>query len=98
MNLTIINGEEQCKGKWTWIKKNKKSILDYVITRKEDLAEVENMYIDENKIVTPYRIDGKSTVYSDHSMMTVKTNLWVENNKPATAMHMSEELFHQKTS
>ena len=81
-NLCLVNSESICKGTWTRIEGEEKSILDYVITRKEDCGLFHDMLIDEEKNITPYTIeqdiDGKSrVVYSDHCMIRCKTQLKV---------------------
>ena len=54
LDLTIMNKEDICKGTWTRIQKDKKSVLDYMIIKKKDLPLVSEMSIDESKILTPY--------------------------------------------
>ena len=42
--LAMINGSELCKGLWTRVEKNQKSILDYVLMTKENLDTERNDY------------------------------------------------------
>ena len=79
LDLTVINGEKCCKGLWTRIQKEKRSVLDYIITKKQDLQLVQKMVIDENKIKTPYRItQEKEIVYTDHCMMVLSMALQIQ--------------------
>ena len=85
-NLCILNGEEFCSGKWTRIEGSERSILDYVITRKEDRSIFSSMHIDEEKLITPYNVEqepaGARIVYTDHCMMKVKAAMIVHLIKP----------------
>ena len=57
---------------------NKKSVLDYVITTKEDAIHFNEMLIDEERVITPYRVektDGMVRIkYTDHHMIRCKIN------------------------
>ena len=33
-DMTILNADKRCKGKWTWMRRNSKSIIDYVLLDK----------------------------------------------------------------
>ena len=85
MDLAIVNGKEFCKGTWTRIQKEQKSVLDYMIMKNHDVHHIEKMVIDENKIKTPYRITSeKELIYTDHCMMitTMKFQMQGEKMKP----------------
>ena len=76
-NLCILNGEKCCKGKWTRIEGEEKSILDYIIINQEDKELYTDMYVDEDKQITPYNVEqelgGVRFVYSDHCMIRVRS-------------------------
>jgi hypothetical protein len=42
-NLRIINSTDKCEGKWTWMKRNLKSVIDYVITDETTEGNIEKM-------------------------------------------------------
>ena len=91
-DLSIINGEDLCEGTWTRIQKNKKSVLDYMITKEQDIGKVKKMRIDEDKIITPYRVnEEKETVYTDHCMMELTTQLMLKNPKELDKKYLSEK-------
>ena len=73
-DMEVLNGLETCNGMWTRQENDKKSVLDYMIIQKSDIEKVSQVTIDENKLITPFRMvkkDGKvCTVYSDHNAMT----------------------------
>ena len=82
-NLAIGNAQNICKGLWTRIEGNEKSVLDYVITFKDDVASLMNMEIDEEKTITPYHIDTVTNErkYTDHCMITGQMDL-LTTDKP----------------
>ena len=67
--LTIINALEERVGTWTRKEKGKRSIIDYVIMEQKDLDKVKQIWIDEEKEWTPYRVTEKGEVYTDHCAM-----------------------------
>lgn len=79
-NLSIANNEECCKGLWTRVEGTEKSVIDYIIIRKEDTQYMSEMIVDEEKECTPYTtetIEGKSQIkYTDHNMMVAKVD-WI---------------------
>ena len=54
LNLKIMNTSSTCKGLWTRVEGDHKSVLDYVIMNKEDEELVESIRIDEEHEITPY--------------------------------------------
>ena len=56
MGLTIINAEKGCTGKWRGVEDGHSSILDYVLTNRDDAVYIEEMIIDGNRERTPYRV------------------------------------------
>ena len=82
LDLAIINGEECSEGTWTRIQKEKKSVLDYIITEKKDMSQIKKLIIDEEKMKTPYRInEDNDMIYTDHCMMILTTSLIVETKR-----------------
>ena len=49
-NKDIINMAEMCKGKWTWMRNNQKSIIDYVLTNENMTSVVSEMTVDDKGI------------------------------------------------
>ena len=80
--LIIANALQKCKGKWTRIENDKKSILDYLIIDEESEAAITNIEIDEEKYHTPYRIEALRKIYSDHCAI-ISTLNWTWNAKEA---------------
>ena len=76
-NLSIINKSDRCEGLWTRKEGNNKSIIDYVLTAKENEKHVDKMIIDENKTFTPFHIVKNRTIYTDHCAIVVKMNLYI---------------------
>ena len=91
-DLCLLNKERCCKGTWTRIEGSDKSILDYMIVRKEDVEMYTEMFVDEGKDITPYRIEtyeqSNRIVYSDHCMIKCVAELKVECNGKVTNKHM----------
>ena len=70
-NLTVLSNHIRCKGVWTRIQKDQKSVTDYGLIMRQDDNRVERVTIDENKEITPYRV-ADEIVYTDHcAMLTV---------------------------
>ena len=85
-NLTMLNGEKCCSGLWTRMRDDEHSVLDYIITRKEDVGLVNNMLIDQERNVTPYSLEYSlnqefKRTYSDHFTITCSINWKVEGRK-----------------
>ena len=78
--MIVINSHNKYKGLWTRIEGNKKSVIDYVLTSKENEKNVNEMIIDDNKTITPFHIVNNITLYSDHCSIIVKMN-WHMANK-----------------
>ena len=102
-DLQILNATESCKGLWTREEKGKKSVLDYVLIKKEDVGAVEKMYIDEGKHITPYtKTSTEEKTYTDHNTITVKINWTVANKtqttKKTTLTQKNKERFKRETT
>ena len=66
-NLKILNTSKKCTGLWTWVKGEKKSVLDYMIIEAENEDLVREMWIDSDREYTPkHLVDGRY-VYTDHN-------------------------------
>ena len=69
-NMVAVNEGSKCKGKWTRVEGDTKSIIDYVLTKDSD-AVIREMIIDEEKEFSVYhRTDGETT-YSDHNSIII---------------------------
>lgn len=75
--ISIINKSTVCEGLWTRTEGKNRSIIDYVLTSKEDEKHVYKMIIDENKNFTPFHIVKNRTIYTDHCTIIVKMNLYI---------------------
>eukprot|EP00112_Aurelia_sp_Birch-Aquarium-sp1_P014117 Seg3022.3 transcript_id=Seg3022.3/GoldUCD/mRNA.D3Y31 product="hypothetical protein" protein_id=Seg3022.3/GoldUCD/D3Y31 len=73
--MTILNATDKCKGLWTREQGSTKSILDYFLIKEEDKEYAKEIIIDEEKVITPFRIVKKKgsikTIYTDHNAMGV---------------------------
>ena len=79
--MIIINSHNKCRGLWTRIEDNKKSVIDYVLTSEENENNINEMIIDDNKTVTPFHIVNNRTVYSDHCSIIVKMNWYLASKE-----------------
>ena len=76
-SLKVLNFNELCDGKWTRVQIvngiEVKSVIDYCITNKTISEKLENMIVDEEKLICPYRIKKTKKVtklqYSDHNTL-----------------------------
>ena len=56
-DLVIINKEKEvCKGLWTRVQGQERSILDYVLTNSKLLSTVAEMVVDENKEYSAFKL------------------------------------------
>ena len=62
--MIVINSHNKCKGLWTRIEGNKKSVIGYVLTSKENEKNANEMIIDDNKTITQFHIVNNKTMYS----------------------------------
>ena len=59
--MVIINKEKEvCKGLWTRVQGQERSILDYVLTNSKLLSTVTEMIVDENKQYNPFKLEISS--------------------------------------
>ena len=74
--MTILNATDKCKGLWTREQGSTKSILDYLLTKEEDKVYAREIMIDEEKVITPFRIVKKKgsikTIYTDHNAIVCR--------------------------
>ncbi len=92
--LAVGNSQEICEGLWTRIQGQEKSVIDYVIMFEEDVKILQEMMIDEQKLITPYYVDNtiNQRVYTDHCMVvgTLNINL-TEAEQPKYVKVMGEK-------
>ena len=76
--MIILNTvKEKCKGVWTRVQGEEKSIIDYVLTDKTSANTVKEMKIDEGKQYGLYKIDKNTAtnenkkIYSDHNFILI---------------------------
>ena len=75
-DLVIINKEKEiCKGLWTRVQSQERSILGYVLTNSKLLSTVTEMVLDENKQYSVFRLEKSGKAYSDHNAILLKLNL-----------------------
>ena len=79
--IGILNTHKNCYGLWTRVEGETKSIIDYAIVNKNDMKDLNKMIIDENKIMTPFRIIKGRTIYSDHCAIVIDINWYVASKK-----------------
>ena len=75
--VDIVNRSNKCKGKWTRCEGGTKSIIDYILMWKKDINNAYEMIIDEDRIMTPFKVVKNAdsttrTVYTDHNAMLCK--------------------------
>ena len=76
-DMVVLNEESEiCKGLWTREQGKEKSVIDYVITNKENLQKIRKMIIDENKEYATYRTERQQDqvrkTYSDHNVILLE--------------------------
>ena len=64
-----------CKGLWTRVQGQERSILDYVLTNSKLLSTVTEMIVDENKNYSVFNFEKSGKTYSDHNAILLKLNL-----------------------
>lgn len=72
LHLQIMNESERCTGRWTWGRRNQKSIIDYVIADQDMYKLVSKVWIDDEGIIT---------TGSDHNCIEIKVNLEPDKKK-----------------
>ena len=76
-NMTILNAvKDKCKGKWTRIQGEEKSIIDYIITETLSVEKVKEMKIDEERQYGLYKLEKNTKnenkkIYSDHHAILI---------------------------
>ena len=71
-----MNKEKKvCKGLWTTVQGQERSILDYVLTNSKLLSTVTEMIVDENKQYSVFKLEKSGKTYSDHNAILLKLNL-----------------------
>ena len=77
-NMIILNTvKEKCKGVWTRVQEEEKSIIDYVLTDASSANTVKEMKIDEEKQYGLHKLDKNTAtnenrkIYSDHNSILI---------------------------
>ena len=77
-NMIILNTvKEKCKGVWTRVQGEEKSIIDYVLTDASSANTVKEMKIDEEKQYGLHKLDKNTAtnenrkIYSDHNSILI---------------------------
>lgn len=65
--LKMINWSRKCEGKWTWMKRGQKSVVDYVMMDERTASRVKKMTIDET--------GEKWSINSDHNFIEVQLKI-----------------------
>ena len=74
--MVIKNKEKEvCKGLWTRVQGQERSILDYVLTNSKLLSTVTEMIVDENKQYSAFKFEKSRKKFSDHNTTLLKLNL-----------------------
>jgi hypothetical protein len=71
-DLEIMNSNRVTTGRWTWMRKNQKSIIDYVLASSGVQEEIINMTIDEKSKIFVYP--------HDHSWIELKIDREIERS------------------
>ena len=76
--MIILNTvKEKCKGVWTRVQGDEKSIIDYVLTDASSAKTVKEMKIDEEKQYGLHKLDKNTAtnenrkIYSDHNSILI---------------------------
>ena len=74
--MIIINNEKEvCKGLWTRVRGQERSILDYVLTNSKLSSRVTEMIVNVNKQYSAFKLENSRKTYSDHNAILLKLNL-----------------------
>jgi hypothetical protein len=87
-NLIMMNKSTKCQGKWTFMRKNQKSIVDYVLADEDVAEQIKGMIIDDEA--------ERWTIDSDHSWIQVE--LEGEMQKKAKIRKERRWKIHAKTN
>ncbi len=63
-NLTILNRSEKCKGLWTRVQGDSRSVLDYILINAENEGVFTEMLIDEDQEFAPASYENNEISYS----------------------------------
>ena len=91
--LDVLNFHPSATGKWTRIRKKKKtterSVIDYIMVEENLKSRIEDVVIDEDKLYTPWRLvyskKQRHIIFSDHTAMitTININRGVVSAEPS---------------
>ena len=115
-SLKVLNFSDSCVGKWTrsQIKKGimERSVIDYAIVDETLAAKLDNLTIDEDRLMSPFWImttkkSGVLRKYSDHNSFILKFVLPPHRHLDRSSTHMQSggwcitpeglDSFHHKT-
>ena len=65
-DLILLNGDEKCKGTYTWIRGNSKTAIDMVMVSKRMFEVCQEIIIDDDK---------EEIQFSDHNLVTINIGL-----------------------
>ena len=85
-NLTLLNMEEKCEGKFTWSNSISKTVIDYVIMSENIQKYWKYMLIDEDQNITDM---------SDHNMIKIDI-LKINNDKQRYTKKVKSECYSKK--
>ena len=87
-NMIILNTvKEKCKGVWTRVQGEEKSIIDYVLTDASSANTVKEMKIDEEKQYGLHKLDKNTAtnenrkIYSDHNSILINLDFDTPNEE-----------------
>ena len=75
--LILCNNTSKCKGLWTRVQGDAKSILDLTLATVEAFDKIESIEIDEDHVYSIESKNGKT----DHNLTYIKMNMKVEKEK-----------------
>ena len=71
--MVITNKEKEiCKGLWTRVQSQERSILDYVLTNSKLLSTVTEMTVDEKKQYSVLKLETKKAI----DFKSLRLNYW----------------------
>ena len=97
--LGLLNIQPETEGKWTRIQKKGgvicKSEIDYIITDTNTRKCVQKTIIDEEKILTPYRVKkerkSRSLIFSDHCAIMASIDMVKGSSKKKNSTEKSKQ-------
>ena len=72
LGLHIMNGSNKCTGKWTWMKGNLKTVIDYVLIERDVTYKITGMKIDDHAWIE---------IQVNHQLKTTTSSNKLRNNE-----------------